>query len=165
VPGLARPREALSRQSASRLKGRDRFVGLAALRAGVHTRYRPYLFETGANESWRLARAPTESEAAIFEENQLGASELEETMPIERHVDWNERDDVTWILPPPWRERAEGDRTQDAEAARQLLGALEYSATDYFGNEGSDATFFGSAALLLDVPSARARGARRARKS
>ncbi len=165
VPGLARPREALSRQSASRLKGRDRFVGLASLRAGVRTRYRPYLFETGANESWRLARAPTESEVAIFDEHRLGARELEETMPIERHVDWDERDDVRWILPPPWRERAEGDGTQDAEAARQLLGALEYSATDYFGNEGSDATFYVSAALLLDVPSARARGARRARKS
>ncbi|HZL19604.1 MAG TPA: hypothetical protein VFG23_17855 [Polyangia bacterium] len=124
-----------------------------------------YLFETGANESWRLALAPTESEAAIFDENRLGARELEETMPIERHVDWDERDDVTWVLPPPWRERAEGDGTQDAEAARQLLGALEYSVTDYFGNEGSDVTFYVSAALLMDVPSARARGARRGRKS
>lgn len=163
VPGLARPREVLSRQTAARLKGRDRLVGLAALRAGVRARYRPYLYEIGANESWRLSRAPTESERAIFQDYRLGARDLEDTMPIEHHADWHDRDDVTWILPPPWREKRESDRPGDAEVASQLLGALEYSATDYFGNEGSDATFYASAALLLDVPPARARGALRAK--
>jgi hypothetical protein len=51
-------------------------------------------------------------------------------MPIERHADWNEADDVTWILPPPW-----GDGPEDDV----------------------------SAALLLDVPAARARGVLRAK--
>jgi hypothetical protein len=163
VPGLARPRDALSRETASRLKGRDRLAGLAALRAGVRARYRPYLFETGANESWRLARAPTGPAAAIFREYRLGARDLEDAMPIEHHADWDERDDVTWILPPPGRDKPKDDRSQDAEAASQLLGELEYSATDYFGNEGSDAAFYLSAALLLDVPSARERGVQRAK--
>lgn len=38
--------------------------------------------------------------------------------------------------------------------AQQLLGELEYSATDYFGNEACEAAFYVAAALLLDVPAA-----------
>jgi hypothetical protein len=47
----------LSKARASRLKGRDRLVALAALRAGLRARFRPYLFETCGDESWRLTRA------------------------------------------------------------------------------------------------------------
>ena len=76
-------------------------------------------------------------------------------MPIEHHVGYykpEQDEDVTWVLPPPWSRDDQG-------VAAKLLGALEYSATGYFGNEGSDAAFYVSAALLVDVPSARTRRA------
>jgi hypothetical protein len=116
-------------------------------------RYRPYLHETCAGESWRLSREPTPREIAIFDRAQLGASMLEQ-LPIEHHARWMERgndDDVSWIAPPPWQ-RAKG--ADHAEPAEKLLGELEYSSTDYFGNEGSDAAFYMSAALLATVPPA-----------
>lgn len=52
----------------------------------MRVRYRPYLFETSADESWRLSRTPTESEAAIFESYRLGSSEIAESLPIERRI-------------------------------------------------------------------------------
>jgi hypothetical protein len=56
----------LTEGRASGLKGRDRLVAGAALRAGLSSRVRPYLYETCANESWRLERPPTARERAIF---------------------------------------------------------------------------------------------------
>jgi len=159
APGLVLLAETLSRATAGRLKGRDGLIARAALEAGLRVRYRPYLFETCADESWRLTRAPSEHEASIFRDYRLGASELEESMPIERHVDWNSQDDVTWLLPPPWRRGADQHPSLDAVPATQLLGELEYSATDYFGNEGCDTAFYVAAALLLDLPPASRRGA------
>jgi len=153
TPGLVKPSAKLSRNAVLRLKGRDRLVASAALRAGVVMRYRPYLHETCAGESWRLSREPTPGEVAIFDRVQLGASMLER-LPIEHHARWMERgndDDVSWIAPPPWQ-RAKG--ADHAEPAEKLLGELEYSSTDYFGNEGSDAAFYMSAALLATVPPA-----------
>ncbi len=141
---------------APKLKGRDRLVAFAAERAGLEARYRPYLFETCADESWRLSRHPTTKEAAIFRGSQLEEYDLEEAMPIERRTNSNEPDDVEWIVPPPW-ERGEGDPFLDADPAKDLLGDLEYSATGYFGNEAGDAAFYVSAAILIDVPRARAR--------
>jgi hypothetical protein len=38
------------------------------------------------------------------------------------------------------------------EPAVELLGETEYSATDYFGNEASDVSFYAAAAILFDVP-------------
>lgn len=83
-------------------------------------------------------------------------------MPIEHHAGWYTDDDVTWILPPPWMPLDGPDPSRDAQPASELLGEIEYSATNYFGNEGGDAAFYVSAALLLEVPSARERGAPRA---
>jgi hypothetical protein len=156
----------LSKARAATLKGRDRLVALAALRAGLRPRFRPYLFETCADESWRLTRAPTDRERAIFRWRRLGAVELEKAMPIEHHADWYANDDVTWILSPPWMPSERHDSSRDAQPASQFLGEVEYSATNYFGNEGGEAAFYVSATLLLEVPPARGRavtrGARRA---
>lgn len=145
VPGLVRPADSLSQSTAGRLKGRDGVIARAALRASLQTRYRPYLFETSADEAWRLARTPTGREATIFRDGRLGASDLEASMPIERHCDWDSPDDVTWVLPPPWRAPAKGDSSRDAVPATHLVGELEYSATDYFGNEADEAAFYVSA--------------------
>jgi hypothetical protein len=141
----------------SGLKGRDRLVAGAALRAGLSSRVRPYLFETCGDESWRLARPPTARERTIFQRDRLGLSRIEETMPIEHHADFYSEDDVTWVLPPPWGDSAEDTPSPDAEPASDFLGEPEYSATDYFGNEGGHAAFYVSAAVLLEVPPARKR--------
>jgi hypothetical protein len=94
---------------------------------------------------------------AVFRQRRVGAAELEAAMPIEHHPDWDAEDDVTWILPPPWMPPERPDPSRDAQPASELLGETEYSATDYFGNEGGDAAFYVCAALLLDVPPARVR--------
>lgn len=147
----------LSKARAEALKGRDRLVALAALRAGLRARFRPYLFETCGDESWRLTRAPSDRERAMFRRRRLKAFELEEAMPVEHHADWNADDDVTWILSPPWTVSEDDDASRDAEPASELLGEVEYSATGYFGNEGGDAAFYVSAVLLLEIPPARER--------
>jgi hypothetical protein len=154
--------DTLSKARASTLKGRDRLVALAALRAGLRARIRPYLFETCGDESWRLMRAPSDRERAIFRWQRLGADDLEEAMPIEHHADWDTDDDVTWVLPPPWMPSEQHDESRDAQPASELLGEVEYSATNYFGNEGGEAAFYVSATLLLEVPPARERAVRRA---
>ncbi len=83
-------------------------------------------------------------------------------MPIEHHADWDEGDDVTWILSPPWMPSERHDSSRDAQPAAELLGEVEYSATDYFGNEGGDSAFYVSATLLLEVRPARERAVSRA---
>jgi hypothetical protein len=151
----------LTEGRASGLKGRDRLVAVAALRAGLSSRVRPYLFETCGDESWRLERPPTARERAIFQRDQLGLWRIEEMMPIEHHSDFFAEDDVTWVLPPPWESSEAGEPSADAEPAADFLGELEYSSTDYFGNEGGDAAFYVSAAVLLEVPPARKRAVKR----
>jgi hypothetical protein len=164
TPGLVRPSEALSAATTARLKGRDRLVALATLRAGLATRYRPYLYDAMASGSWRLSRAPTQREAAIFRRRQLGASTLETSIPIEHDASgWGREDDVTWVLLPPWAD--DEDALAEAEPTTEFLGALEYSATGYFGNEGSDAAFYVAAALLITVPPARERAGVRVRRA
>lgn len=158
--GLVRPSDVMSEETVSRLKGRDRKVAFAAVRTGLRVRYRPYLFETCAYDKWRLSRAPTEREARIFQRRRLGYTKLTETMPIELDLsDWKAKDDVTWIVPAPFADFEPRRSAEDSALATELLGDLEYSATDYFGNEGGDAAFYVSAALLLDMPLARDRGA------
>lgn len=49
----------------------------------------------------------------------------------------------------------DADRQPDPEV--ELLVEPEYSATDYFGNEGSDVSFYAAAAILFDVPPESAR--------
>jgi hypothetical protein len=66
---------------------------------------------------------------------------------------------VTWVVPAPFTDFGALRTAHDAVPATEQLGELEYSATDYFGNEGGDAAFYVSAALLIDVPPARERGA------
>jgi hypothetical protein len=161
TPGFVRPANAMSKSAVSRLKGRDRRVAFAAQRAGLRVRYRPYLYEDCAFEAWRLSREPTEREARIFGQRRLDGFTLTETLPIEHEISaWNAEDDVTWIVPAAFGDRDERAGADDAVPASELLGDLEYSATDYFGNEGGDTAFYVSAALLFEVPPARERAAR-----
>ena len=147
-------------ESLDRLKGRDRRVAAALERAGIVPRIVPYVFETCAGESWRLRRDASAREKKIFAQKRLKGSSLEEQLPIEFHADWNQVDDVTWLVRPPWDSLGNEPGDGRPEPAVELLGHTEYSATDYFGNEGSDVSFYAAAAILFDVPpkSARQRG-------
>jgi hypothetical protein len=144
-----------------RLKGRDRLVAVALERAGLVPRVVPYVFETCAGESWRLRRDASLREKKIFAQKRLKGSSLEQKLPIEFHAEWNQSDDVTWLVRPPWISRYREPADGRPEPTVELLGQPEYSATDYFGNEGSDVSFYAAAAILFDVPptSARKRGA------
>ena len=84
------------------LKGRDRLVAIALERAGLVPRVVPYVFETCAGESWRLRRDASVREKQIFAQKRLKGSSLERRLPIDFHADWNQSDDVTWLVRPPW---------------------------------------------------------------
>jgi hypothetical protein len=139
------------------LKGRDRLVAVALERAGLVPRVVPYVFETCAGDSWRLHRDVSAREKQMFAQKRLKGSALERKLPIEFHADWGQSDDVTWLVRPPWvssyREPADGR----PEPGVELLGQTEYSATDYFGNEASDVSFYAAAAILFEVPPTSAR--------
>jgi hypothetical protein len=156
--------EALSEGRTSSLKGRDRLVAAAALGAGLSVRVRPYLFETSGDEAWRLERPPTDRERGSLRRRRLDAGHIEHVLPVERHADWDEEDDVIWVTPPPWMRglvpTGQGDRPLDAEPAQEFLSEVEYSPTGYFGNEGGYAAFYVSAALLIETPPARKRTAK-----
>lgn len=144
------------------LKGRDRLVACALERAGLVPRVVPYIFETCAGESWRLRRDASAREKQIFAQKRLKGSSLERKLPIELHVDFRQSDDVTWLVRPAWISRYREPGDGRPEPAVELIGQTEYSATDYFGNEASDVSFYAAAAILFDVPptSARKRVAR-----
>ncbi len=139
------------------LKGRDRLVAGALERAGLAPRVVPYVFETCAGESWRLRRDVNARERQIFAQKRLMGSSLERRLPIDFHADCNQPDDVTWLVRPPWRTRYLEPGDGRPEPAVELLGETEYSATDYFGNEASDVSFYAAAAILFDVPRTSAR--------
>lgn len=148
------------------LKGRDRLFAVALERLGLVPRVVPYVFETYAGESWRLLRDASAREKQMFAQKRLRGSILERKLPIEFHADWNQPDDVTWLVRPPWVIRYPAPSDGRPEPAVEFLGQPEYSATDYFGNEASDVSFYAAAAILFDVPpnSARTRVAGDERK-
>jgi hypothetical protein len=139
------------------LKGRDRLVTVALERAGLAPRVVPYIFETCAGDSWRLHREASVRERQIFAQKRLKGSSLERKLPIEFHAGWNQSDDITWLVRPPWVSRYREPDDGRPEPAVELLGETEYSATDYFGNEASDVSFYAAAAILFDVPPKSAR--------
>jgi len=139
------------------LKGRDRLVAIALERAGLVPRVVTYVYETCAGDSWRLRRDVSAREKQIFAQKRLKGSILERKLPIEFHADWNHSDDVTWLVRPPWVSRYREPADGRPEPAAELLGQTEYSATDYFGNEASDVSFYAAAAILFDVPPTSAR--------
>lgn len=133
------------------LKGRDGLVASALERAGILPRVVPYVFETCAGGSWRLRRDANIAEQDIFKQSELVADHLEQTLPIDFRAGRGQRDDVTWLLPPPWitRRRDTFDGQPDPET--RLLGEVDYSISGYFGNESAPSSFYSTAAILFDV--------------
>lgn len=148
TPGFIRAIPALDARSVLRLKGRDQALAAAALELGLQVRLAPYVIETGCQLRWQLSRYLTAREEFAFRTDRLSLYNMERELP----VTVNDVDDpVCWVVDPTERAKARGS------LARKLLGSPEFSETGYFGNEGSDGTFYLDAALLLDLPTPGAR--------
>lgn len=146
TPGFRRAIPPLDARSLLKLKGHDQHVAAMALGAGLAVELKPYVIEPDGEEQWRLGRFPTPRETNVFRTDQLTPGAIEDALPVEAHVESYEPDEaVHWLVPAVAEGRREG-------SAMTLLGAMEYSATGYFGNEGGDAEFYLYVALLITVP-------------
>jgi len=156
-----RPQQPLSRQTVSALKGRDHLVAAAVLAAGLAVTFCPYVIETCADETWQLERFPTPREQAALGE-QMDPTDLEEALAIRGSSEEAGDFGLTWVDPPPHFNGlptmypgavAGRAQTPDPELpALAHLHACEYSATGYFGNEGSDVDFYTYGVLHVAIP-------------
>ena len=156
-----RQQRPLSRQTVSALKGRDHLVAAAVLAEGLAVTFCPYLIENCADETWQLERFPTPREQAALGE-QMDPTDLEDALDIRGSSEEAGDFGLTWVEPPPhfngrttmYPGAAAGRaHTQDpALPALAHLHACEYSATGYFGNEGSEVDFYIYGALHVEIP-------------
>jgi hypothetical protein len=157
-----RKQRPLSRQTASSLKGRDHVVAAAAMAEGLEVTLCPYMIETCADGTWQLDHFPTQRELAALDDR-MAPWDLEEALAVRASSDDAGDFDVVWVDPPPhfngqptmYPEIAEG-RAQAVDPdlpALMHLHACEYSATGYFGNEGSDIDLYIYCALHAAIPS------------
>src|ERR1017187_999278 len=151
----------LSRQTLSALKGRDHEVAVAAMDEGLNVTLDPYMIETCADETWQLDHFPTAREKAALGYQMAGA-DFEDALAVRASSEDAGDFDVVWVDPPPhfsgqptmYPEIAEG-RPPVADPdlpALMHLHACEYSATGYFGNEGSEIDLYVYGALHVAIP-------------
>jgi hypothetical protein len=156
-----RKQRPLSRQTVSSLKGRDHVVAATAMTEGLEVTLYPYMIETCADETWQLDHFPTQRERAALDD-QMAPWDLEEALAVRASTDDAAEFNVVWVDPPPhfngqptmYPEIAEG-RVQAVDLdlpALTHLHACEYSATGYFGNEGSDIDLYIYCALHVAIP-------------
>jgi len=151
----------LSHETVSTLKGRDHLVAAAALAQGLEVTFCPYLIETCADETWQLDRFPTPREQRGLRKR-MDPAKLEAALDIRASSEQKGDFGLTWVEPPPhfngqptmYPEVAEGRvQTPDPELpALAHLHACEYSATGYFGNEGSDIDLYTYGVLHVEIP-------------
>jgi hypothetical protein len=151
----------LSTRTVSALKGRDHLVAAAALAEGLEVTFCPYLVETCADETWQLGRFPTQKEQRALDD-QLDPDELEQALDIQAGAEEPGDFGLIWVDPPP---HFNGQPTMypgvshgspsspdpDLPAIAHLH-ECEYSATGYFGNEGSETDFYTYGALHVAIP-------------
>jgi hypothetical protein len=156
-----RKQRPLSRQTVSALKGRDHEVAAAAMAEGLEVTLYPYMIETCADETWQLDHFPTPREQAALGD-QMDPTDLENALAVRASSEEAGDFDVVWVDPPPhfnaqptmYPEIAEGRphvADPDLPALMHLHGC-EYSATGYFGNEGSDIDLYVYGALHVAIP-------------
>ena len=156
-----RKQRPISRQTISSLKGRDHVVAAAAMAERLEVNLCPYMIETCADETWQLDHFPTSLQRAALDD-QMGPWDLQEALPIRASSGDAGDFDVIWVDPPPhfngqptmYPGPNEG-RAQVVDPdlpALSHLHACEYSATGYFGNEGSDIDLYTYCALHLAIP-------------
>lgn len=151
----------LSRRTVSALKGRDSIVAAAALAEGLQVTFCPYMIETCADDTWQLGHFPTPREQKALGE-QMDPTDLEEALDIRGSSEVEGDFGLIWVDPPPhfngqptmYPEVAAGrSLTQDPDLpALAYLHTCEYSATGYFGNEGSDIDLYIYGALHVEIP-------------
>jgi hypothetical protein len=151
----------LTPETVATLKGRDHLVAAAALAQGLAVTFCPYLIENCADETWQLERFPTPREQAALGE-QMDPTDLEETLDLRGRSEVEGDFGLIWMDPPPhfngqptmYPEVAAGrPLTQDPDLpALAYLHTCEYSATGYFGNEGSDIDLYIYGALHVEIP-------------
>src|SRR5262245_23762858 len=156
-----RQQRPLSRQTVSALKGRDYLVAAAVLAAGLAVTFSPYLIENCADETWQLERFPTPHEQAALGD-QMDPTDLEEALDIRGSSEVEGDFGLTWVEPPPhfngqptMYPGAAAGRAQAQDPDLPALAHLqecEYSATGYFGNEGSEVDFYTYGALHVEIP-------------
>ena len=156
-----RKQRPISRQTVSSLKGRDHVVAAAAMAEGLEVTLCPYMIETCADETWQLDHFPTPRERAALDDR-MDPWDLEEALPIRASSDDAGDFDVVWVDPPPhfngqptMYPGANEGRAQAVDPdlpALSHLHACEYSATGYFGNEGSDIDLYIYCALHVAIP-------------
>lgn len=145
----------ITRQSMTRLTGRDHLVAATALQSGLKVTFHPYMFENCADETWQLDRFPTRDEKAGLG-SQMDSSDLENTLPIRASSEQEGDFGVTWLEPRPtsddtsWRSESEDDSGLPAAAH---LHSCEYCPWGYFGNEASEVDLYMYAALHIKIPS------------
>ena len=156
-----RKQRPLSRQTVSALKGRDHKVAAAAMAEGLEVTLYPYMIETCADGTWQLEHFPTPREQAALGD-QMDPTDLENALAVRASSEDAGDFDVVWVDPPPhfnaqptmYPEIAEGrPHTADPDLPALVhLHACEYSATGYFGNEGSDIDLYVYGALHVAIP-------------
>src|SRR5439155_3752517 len=156
-----RKQRPISRQTVSSLKGRDHVVAAAAMAEGLEVNLCPYMIETCADETWQLDHFPTSRQRAALDD-QMGPWDLQEALPIRASSGDAGDFDVIWVDPPPhfngqptMYPGANEGRAQAVDPdlpALSHLHACEYSATGYFGNEGSAIDLYAYCALHLAIP-------------
>ena len=142
-----RKQRPLSRQTVSALKGRDHEVAAVALAARLKVTLFPYIMETCGGEAWQLDRFPTARERAALSDR-MGPEDLESAFAVQASSEDAPDFDVLWVDPPP----SDAEPDMPAEIALKHLHACEYSATGYFGNEGSETDFYVYCALHVAIP-------------
>ncbi len=156
-----RRQKPLSRQTVSALKGRDHDVAAAAIAEGLEVTLCPYMIENCVDETWQLEHFPTPREQAALG-YQMEPEDIENALAVRDSAEDAEAFGVIWIDPAPHFNFAptmypgivEG-RSSAADPdlpAIAHLHSCEYSATGYFGNEGSDIDLYVYGALHVAIP-------------
>ena len=152
-----RKQKPLSRQTVSALKGRDYEVAAAAMAEGLEVSLCPYMIETCIDETWQLEHFPTPREQAALGD-QMEPEDIEYALAVRDSAEDANDLDVIWIDPPPHFNFAPTIYPREASAldpdvpAIAHLHSCEYSATGYFGNEGSDIDLYVYGALHIGIP-------------
>ena len=130
-------------------------------RSAVEVTLYPYMIETCADGTWQLDHFPTQRERAALDDR-MAPWDLEEALAVRASSDDAADFDVVWVDPPPqfngqptmYPEIAEGRaHAVDPDLpALMHLHACEYSATGYFGNEGSEIDLYIYCALHVAIP-------------
>ena len=145
APGFVREVPPMDARGVLRLKGRDQHLAAVMLELGLDVALKPMLVDHGCDLQWTLARFPNAKARAVFDDERVTADAIDQAFDVEERPN-DQR--IAWLT-----HALDGyERKADREAAREFLGAPEYSDTGYFGNEGSDGEFYLHAALLAKVP-------------